>query len=62
MEDMKFVCYNQKGRHIDTVEELYIYKETLKGSPVNYEHTFTHSKLFNVMLKREGHLNSVIAL
>jgi len=29
MEDiMKFVCYNQKGRHLDTVEELYVYKET----------------------------------
>ena len=38
---MKVVYYNQKGRHLDTVEKLYIFKETLKGSPLNDEHTFT---------------------
>jgi hypothetical protein len=32
---MKSVCYDQKGRHLDTVEGLCIYKETLKGSPLN---------------------------
>lgn len=59
---MKFLCYNQNGRHLDTVEELYIYKETLRGSPVNDEHTFIHNKIFDVMLKREEHLTSVFAL
>jgi hypothetical protein len=63
MEDiMKVVCYNQKGRHLGTVEKLYMYKETLQGSPLNDEHTFTYNKIFDVMLKREGHLANVFAL
>ena len=39
---MKVVCYNQKGRHLDTVEKLYIYKGTLKRSPLSDEHTCFH--------------------
>jgi len=55
MEDiMKVACYNREGRHLDTVELLYIYKETVKGSPLNDEQTFTYNKIFDVMLKREG--------
>jgi hypothetical protein len=37
---MKFICYNQRGCHLDTVEIFLIYKETIEENQLEYKTYF----------------------
>jgi hypothetical protein len=49
---VKSVYYDDKGRHLDTVEKIYMWKEAMKGNQLNDEHTVMFNKIFGTVLKR----------
>ena len=56
---MKSVSYDDKGWHLDTVENVYMWKEAMKGNQLNDEHTVMFNKIFSTVLKREGQLTEL---
>jgi len=50
---VKFVYYD-KGRYLDTVEKIYMWKEAMKGNQLNDEHTVMFNKILDTVLKRKA--------
>jgi hypothetical protein len=43
------VC--KKETHINSVEKLYIYRETVRDNQLNDRHTVVYNRIFNTVLK-----------
>jgi hypothetical protein len=50
---MKILQFSKKGIHMDTTENFYIYKETIKGNQVIDKHTVTPIKYLKQYLKEK---------
>jgi hypothetical protein len=55
---MEILYYDKKGRHLDTMERYYIYRETMKNNQLNDKHTITCNRIFGTIIKREGRLTN----
>jgi hypothetical protein len=54
MEDfMTVLYYDKKGRHLDTTEKFYIYRETVNNNQLNDKHTISYNKIFDTILRRK---------
>ena len=56
---MDIQYYTKKGIHLDTIELVCIYKETIKGNQQNDKYRVTLNKIFAIILQAECHLAEV---
>jgi hypothetical protein len=47
---MSILCFQQKGRKLNTLEQFHIYKVTKKGIQINEQHTIKHNPIFETLL------------
>jgi hypothetical protein len=43
----------QKGKHLDTMEKFYIYRETKDNNQLNDKHTVIYNKIFETIIEKE---------
>jgi hypothetical protein len=43
----------KNGKHLDTVEKFYIYRETEDNNQLNDKHTIIHNKIFETITENE---------
>jgi hypothetical protein len=48
---MTILCYQQKGRKLNTLEQFHIYKVTKEGKQLNEQHTEKYNPIFETILR-----------
>ena len=51
---MKILHLSKKSAHLNSIEKVYIYKQTMSDSQLNDKHTVTYNKIFEILLKKRN--------
>jgi hypothetical protein len=53
-DSMSVLCYQQKGRKLNTLEQFHIYKITKEGKQLNEQHTEKQNPIFEILLRYDN--------
>jgi hypothetical protein len=56
-DTMSILYYDKKGKHLDTMEKFYIYRETKDNNQLKDKHIAIYNKIFETIIGKEMNID-----